>query len=170
MQFFTNVLIFGGLILMLIGLAEVMRKVRWGSFASGGVSDVNEVMRLQELNRKTRDDITETETNAKNCFQIYRVLATTRFRNMTEPSLFVLRDSTWQKAREQAVRSAGKGFKDCEKFLRISMDSAILMLREAFRFSIETCVDCPLVKGKPGDIKQCPITETLKTEAQHQQQ
>jgi hypothetical protein len=170
MSFFT-IFILGGLALMVMGLVEVVRRVRWGDpFFGEGVSDVREVMRLQELNRRIRDVIAETVKNAQQCYQIFRVLASTRFRDATDPSLFVLRDNIWRRSREEAVKSARKGYRDSDRFLRLSMDSAILLLREAFRFSIETCMSCPLLRGRPGGIKQCPITETLKTEAQPQQQ
>jgi len=169
MNFFSNILIFAGLVLMVIGLIEVVRRVRWGDiFSGGGVSDVHEVMRMQELNRKIRDDVTETVSSANSCLEIFRILSTTRFREMTDPALFALKDRTWRQAREKALSDAKKGYRDTNRFLRISMDSAILLLREAFRFSIETCMNCPLLRGKPGEIKQCPITQTLKTETETQ--
>jgi len=169
MNFFSNILIFAGLILMVIGLVEVVKKFRWGNILAGkDVSGVYDVMKLQELNRKVRDDVTETVESAKKCYQIFNILASTTFRDSTEPALFVLRDAMWRRAREQALNSARRGYKDSERFLRISMDPAILMLREAFRFSIESCMNCPLLRGKPGEIKQCPITQTLKTETETQ--
>ena len=163
MSIFANVLMFAGLILMVIGLVEVVRRVRWG-VAPGGVSDIREVMRLQELNRKIRDDITETSTCADNCFKIFRILASTTFRDMTQPAMFVIRDATWKQVREKTLACARKGYRDSDRFLRLSMDSAILLLREAFRYSIQTCMNCPLAGGRFDELKRCPITETLKTE------
>ena len=163
MSIFPNILMFAGLALMVMGLVEVVRRVRWG-VAPGGVSDVREVMRLQELNRRIRDDITETSTSADNCFKIFRILASTTFRDMTQPSLFVLRDGTWRQVREKTLASAKKGYRHSDRFLRLSMDSAILLLREAFRYSIQSCMNCPLARGRAEELKRCPITETLKTE------
>lgn len=169
MNFFSNLLIFAGLILMVIGLVEVVRKLRWGNFLAGkDVSGVYDVMKLQELNRKIRDDVTETVTDAKNCFQVFQILAGTQFRNMAEPTFLVLKDNTWKRTREQALNSVKRGYKDCDKFLKYSMDPAILLLKEAFRFSIQTCFDCPILRGKPGEMKQCPITQNLKTETKPQ--
>jgi hypothetical protein len=166
MSFFMNILMFAGLVLMVMGLVEVVRRVPWGDAFGGGVSDVREVMRLQELNRKIRDDITETSTCADNCFKIFRILASTTFRDMTQSALFVLRDGTWKRAREKTLACAKKGYRDSDRFVRLSMDSAMLLLREAFRYSIQTCMNCPLARGRAEELKCCPITETLKTETE----
>jgi hypothetical protein len=164
MSFFTNVLMFAGLILLVMGVVEVVRRVPWRDAFAAGVSDVREVMRFQELNRRIRDGVAETATCADNCFKIFRILASTTFRDMTQPALFVLRDGTWRQARQKTLACAKKGYRDCDRFVRLSMDSAILLLREAFRYSLQTCMNCPLARGKADELKQCPITETLKTE------
>jgi len=166
MAFFTNVLMFAGLVLMVMGLVEVVRRVPWRDAFAAGVSDVREVMRLQRLNRRIRDDVAEASTCADNCFKISRILASTTFRDLTQPAQFVLRDGTWRQAREKTLACARRGYRDSDRFLRLSMDSAILLLREAFRYSLQTCMNCPLARGRADELSRCPITETLKTETE----
>jgi hypothetical protein len=168
MNFLFGILVTVGLGLMAAGLAEAVRRIRWGSRFSGGVSDVRDIMKLQELNRRTRDDIAAAVDGANNCYQIFAIIASTRFRNSAQPAFLVLRDKTWSRARNAAMSAAKKGFSDCERFLRQSTDSSILLLREAFRYGVETCMACPLAQGRPGDINHCPITETLKKEGRAQ--
>jgi hypothetical protein len=164
MNILIVILVAAGFLLMAVGLAEGVRRARWGSRFPGGVSDVREVMRLQELNRRTRDDIDAAVDGASNCYQIFGIIASTRFRNAAHPALCALRDRTWSRARGAALGAAKKGFLDCERFLRQSTDPSILLLREAFRYGVEACMNCPLAKGRPEEIGRCPITEALKKE------
>jgi hypothetical protein len=154
-----------GVILVVMGLVEVVRKLRPGNFfVSKDFSSVYDVMRLQELNRRIRDDVNETVVNGRSCYQIFNILASTRFRSMPEPGILVLKDRTWNRARENALKSAKRGYQDCERFLKVTMDSSVLILREAFAYSVEICLNCPILTGKPSQINQCPICENLKTE------
>ncbi len=164
MDFLIKVLIVVGGLLVLVSLVDAARRLRWGSVFSGGVSDVYEVMRLQELNQRIREHVTETVSNGQNCFRIFNILRSTQFRNEGDPSMFARSDGTWRRTREQALKAAKKGFGDSERFLKISTDPAILLLREAFRFSVQTCVNCPIISGSREELKACPITETLKSE------
>jgi len=166
MDFLIKVLIVVGGILVLAGILETYRRVRWGSVFSGGASDVYEVMRLQELNERIRDHVAETVSNGQNCFRIFNILVSTQFRNEGDPSVFARSDGTWRRTRERALTSAKKGFRDSERFLKLSTDPTILLLREAFRFSVQTCVNCPLMRGGRERLKACPITETLKSEGE----
>lgn len=157
-----------GLGLMAAGFSEAVSRMRWGSRFPGGVSDVKDVLKFQDLNRRTRDDIAAAVEGANNCYEVFAIMASTRFRNSATPALCVLKDRTWNKARKAALGAAKKGFLDCERFLRQSTDASILLLREAFRYGIETCLTCPLCLGRPGAVDHCPITDALKQEGRQQ--
>jgi hypothetical protein len=157
-SFVINLILIVGFILAMLGAVEVYKKF------NRDFTGADEIVRLRELNRRIRTDISNTLNHSKNCFKIFNILVSTRYRNFSDPLTKVTEDRVWLKSREFALKSAKSGYKNCNKFLKISLDQPeIILLREAFAYCIETCLNCLILEGKGNELRNCPVAEAMET-------
>ena len=159
----ARILLFAGLFIIALGLAEAIRQARRGRFP-GGVSDLREVVRLDRLNARLREELEVTVKSAENCFEIFQVLKATSFSDSWNPETGASMDRAWEKARMRVISAARAGFRDSDRLFNETIDHTVLMLRETFRYALQICMTCPLVRGDADSPDQCPILEFINTE------
>jgi hypothetical protein len=158
MEFIIDLILIAGFILTVLGAVEVYKKF------NRDFTSADEIVKLRELNRKIRNDISNTLNHSKNCFKIFHILVSTRYRNSGDPLTRITKDSVWLRSREFALESARSGYRNCNKFLRISINQPeIVLLREAFAYCIETCESCLILEGRGNELKNCPVVEAMET-------
>lgn len=157
-----SLLFMAGIALAIKGGIDLYRKkFGFGRFDFTGAS---EIVKLRELNRRIRTDLNQTLKNGRNCFKVYSILLSTRYRDFDDSLVVAADDDVWLNARELTLKSAQKGFRNCNRLLRITLDEPdVLLMREAFVYAIETCLNCPILECRGHEIKKCPVVQSAES-------
>ncbi len=151
-------LIISGLVLTISGIRE-----NWPFRRD--VTPPAEMIRLRELNDRIKRDMERTLAYSKNCFRTFGILARTKYRNLPDPFLVVMRDRDWRKVRNTVMSSARRGQRHCRDLLNISIEEPdVILRREAFAFCQECCRDCPLLAANTEQMNTCPIVQAIPSD------
>jgi len=155
-----NLLYITGFIFLFFGGIEVYKKF------NRNFTDAHEILKLRDLNKQIRSDMSQTLMYSRNCFKIFNILSSTRYKDSIDPAERVTNDEIWQRSREYALKSAHRGYKNCNKFLKISLERPdIILLREAFAYASRTCHECPILEGTATEMNNCPVVGAFENQA-----
>jgi hypothetical protein len=151
-----------GAILLILGMKENIMNM--GRDFTGK----NEMLRLRELNRRIKSSFRKTISHARNCFEMYKILQNTRYRNHHDPLSNIADDEVWNRARDYTLKSSKRAYQDCNKLLKISIEQPqVLLLMETYQYIMDLCYNCPIHEGSRKSISQCPVLEAYEKREQN---
>jgi len=143
-------------------LSYIFDRLKQKSRFEQSVSDVDEITKLEEQSNKIQNIVLAVAEAVRNCSDCFEILKQTKFSRRHQAFRLAGRDPMWLFAKKRVLELAKIGFKQADKFLSLAVDRDVLLIREAFRYALQTCPVCPLAVGRE---KTCPLLKSFSDES-----